>query len=99
MYGCNTEVFSHKKEQGQDLVEDIGDQVTSGIRQGSVLRPALFNVFVSNMGSGTEGPLSKLANNTKLCGAVDTLEGRGAIQRDLDRLELGPCEPHKVQQG
>jgi len=56
-----------------------------------VLGLVLFNVFVGNMDSGIECTLSKFFDNTSLCGAVNMLEGRVAVQRDFYRLERWAC--------
>ncbi|PKU46938.1 rna-directed dna polymerase from mobile element jockey-like [Limosa lapponica baueri] len=65
--------------------------VKSGIPQWSVLGPVLLNISVSDMDSGTECTLGKFAGDINLCGVVDMLKGRDAIQKDQDRLERWAC--------
>jgi len=70
----------------------IGDKhsswraVLSGVPQGSVLRPLLFELFIDDIDDGILSKIYKFADDTKLCSAVGDDQEADMLREDLRRM-------------
>lgn len=73
MNGCSQKVVSSgtKSSWRQD---------TSGVSQGSVLRPIIFNIFIDDLNDGAEYTLRQFVDHAKLKEVADTSHECAAIQ-------------------
>ena len=60
------------------------EDVSSGVSQGSVLRPLLFIIYINDLDNGVKSKLSKFAGDIKLGGEVDSRGGGEQIQESID---------------
>ncbi|CAM4534756.1 unnamed protein product [Lepidochelys kempii] len=60
--------------------------VSSGVPQGSVLGPILFNLFINNLEKGVNSEVAKFADDTKLLKIVKTKADCEELQKDLTKL-------------
>ncbi|KAF4790485.1 hypothetical protein TURU_140640 [Turdus rufiventris] len=82
-----------------DGVTSDWSPVTNEVPQGFILSPVLFNNFINDLDTGLEEIPRKFANDRKLGGAVDSLKGREALQKDLDKLESWAITNQKFNKG
>ena len=62
-------------------------KVTSGVPQGSVLGPFLFNLFIEDIGENISSKIRLFADDCVIYKNIKTVEDTLSLQKDLDELE------------
>ena len=60
--------------------------VKSGVLQGSILGPVLFNIYVSDMPQNVDSILLQFADDVKMFRAIKTAQDYFCLQSDIDKL-------------
>src|SRR6266516_6676457 len=63
------------------------EDVTSGVLQGSVLRPILFLIYINDMEDKVSSLFWKFADDSKMMGKVGSINDTNLIKQDLQVLE------------
>lgn len=61
-------------------------KVVSGVPQGSVWGPLLFNLFINDIEFGIKSSILVFADDTKLCSKITSTQVIASLQEDLDKI-------------
>ena len=75
--------------QMKTVIRDVDSswcKVTSGVPQGSVLSPIMFQVYINDMNEGLNSYINLFADDAKILKVVKSVDDCMELQRDIDKI-------------